>query len=69
MRRRAGRAIAPLGLLHIGFALVAYDLARFQPDDAPAVDQAGRRRAMTEAKLCFAAGLASLALLARTMTG
>ena len=63
-RRRIGRAIAVLGVVHVGFAVVAFDVARFRPDGGPPVDAAKRHRAMAEAVVSFVAGLVSLGLVA-----
>jgi hypothetical protein len=62
-RQRLTRALAPLGALHVGFALLAADAARREPDDEQATD-GHRRRAALEARLCLGIGLAVLALAA-----
>jgi len=61
-RRRLTRALAPLGALHIGFALLAADAARSDPDDEQASTEGHRRRAALEARMCLVVGLAVLAV-------
>ena len=60
-RHRIGRALAPLGVVHIGFAAVAHDLARFRHDDWPPADASRRRRATAEAVAGAVAGAVALA--------
>jgi hypothetical protein len=60
-RLRISRWMAPLGLLHIGFAVIAWDATRGRPDHDGPVD--GARRASIEARFCFGLSVAVLALL------
>jgi hypothetical protein len=60
-RLRISRVLAPLGVVHVGFALVAADAARSDPDDAadePATRR--RRRAAAEASAFLAVGIVVL---------
>lgn len=60
-RLRLSRLLAPLGVVHVGFALLAADAARHDPDDildAPA--EARRRRAAREARAFLVVGLVVL---------
>jgi hypothetical protein len=60
-RRRISRMLAPLGIVHVGFALLAADAARPDPDDsANALTDRHRGRAATEAKAFLAAGIVVL---------
>ena len=57
-RLRISRLLAPLGVVHVSFALLAADAARPDPDDAtdePAIRQ--RRRATAEASAFLAVGI------------
>lgn len=57
-RLRVSRVLAPLGALHIGFALIAWDAARRDPEAPPHPDnERRRRRAALEARVCLGAGL------------
>ena len=64
-RLRITRALAPLGVAHIGFALLAASAARRDPEDhlEEAVD--GRcRRATVEARIFLVLGLVAVGLAA-----
>ena len=63
-RLRLTRALAPLGIVHVGFALIAADAARASTDeDARAHDDHARRRAAIEARAFLALGVLALAAL------
>jgi hypothetical protein len=62
-RRRITRRLAPLGVLHVGFALLAMHASGVDPegsDDEPVA----RRRAAREARVFLALGVVAVALLA-----
>jgi hypothetical protein len=60
-RRRICRLLAPLGVVHVGFALLAADAARRDADDiADASTDGRRRRAAAEAATFLFAGMVVL---------
>ena len=61
-RLRLTRALAPLGALHVGFALLASGAARPDPDDERAASDTSCRHAAREARLFLCIGLAVLGL-------
>ena len=64
-RLRLTRWLAPLGAVHIVFALIALDASRISGDDAVAREvSAVHRRPATEAALSLALGLVVLLLVA-----
>lgn len=64
-RLRVTRWLAPLGIVHVAFALVAYDASRFPNDElvSSTVDQ-DRRRAAVEATVFLAVGAVLFLLVA-----
>jgi hypothetical protein len=62
-RQRLTRVLAPLGVLHIAFALLAADAARAYPDGEQQA-YGRQQRAALEARICLGLGLAVLTMAA-----
>lgn len=63
--RRIARVLAPLGIVHIGFALLAADIAKPDPDEElTASGEHRQRRARTEAGAFLVLGLVVAGLFA-----
>jgi hypothetical protein len=66
-RLQTSRLLAPLGIAHVGFALLAADAARRDPDDAANEPADGRRRrAAAEATAFLVVGVALLVAVSST---
>lgn len=67
--RRIARALAPLGLVHVGFALLATDFAKSDVEEDPSeADDRSRRRARAEAWTFVVLGSIVTAFVAARMS-